>query len=90
MDCGAILLVARLINVLALADVLRLTLSLDLSLVAGVEHCLALTVAHFAAALLKEGVLHCAVDCVVSCPTLGTLAIITTTIRIFFENQMNT
>lgn len=89
MDCGAILLVARLVNVLALADVLRLTLSLDLALVAGVEHCLALTVAHFAAALLKEGVLHCAVDCVVSCPTLRTLAIITTTIRIFFENQIN-
>lgn len=78
MDCGAVLLVAGLVHVLTLAHILRLALSLNLALVAGVEDGFALTVAHFAAALLKEGVLHCAVDSVIRCSTLGTFAIITT------------
>lgn len=87
MDCGAVLLVARLVHVLALAHVLRLALSLDLTLVARVEDSLALTVAHFAAALLKEGVLHCAVDCMIRCSTLGTLPIITTNLN--YKDQIS-
>ena len=81
MDCSAVLLVARLVHVLALTHILRLALGLDLTLVARVKDSLALTVAHFAAALFKEGVLHCAVDCMIRCSTLGTLAIITTNLN---------
>ena len=42
---GAVLLVARLVDVLTLGHVLRLALGLDLPLVARVEHSLALPVA---------------------------------------------
>ena len=55
-----------------------LTLSLNLSLVAGVEDSLALPVAHLGAALLEESVLDRGVDRVVGCTTLGTSVAIVT------------
>ena len=55
-----------------------LALSLNLSLVAGVEDSLALPVAHLGAALLEERVLDCGVDGVVSRATLrASVAIVT-------------
>ena len=59
----------------SLGHVAGLALSLHLSLVAGVEHGLALPVAHLGAALLEEGVLDRGVDGVVGRPALGPPAI---------------
>ena len=78
MDGGAVLLVTCLVHVFTFWHVFRLALGLYLSLIRRVKHCFALPVTDFAATLLKECILHCAIDSVIWCPTFGTFPIVTT------------